>query len=241
MSEVTKWATQGDVLSKRPLRIAMDIDGVLADFTYAFTLLARGLGENEEPAWGAREHKGGYGFDFNVYPVWQALERTPNWWLTLPSLMSELDVYRLNQAIKKESLVFITSRRETVLDGATTWMESSLNGGLTVLAQTRLWLKSMGVLVALTNVVMTGAAVKGEAAAAHGVTCALDDDPKAVLDLDGLGVDTWIMDRGYNRTVLPMANRVGSVAEFLEQVEARYAAGAYGQGEDISAGTPPHG
>src|SRR5262249_1124430 len=109
-----------------PLRLGIDIDGVLADFRSAFheaanRCLGRELDESADPtATRGLEHK-------DVKRIWAFIAKTPNWWMELrayePEQMGRL--YSLARAGGWE-IFFLTNRPSS--------------GGDTVQYQTQWWI-----------------------------------------------------------------------------------------------------
>jgi hypothetical protein len=112
------------------LRIAFDVDGVLADFRTAFHLaaercLGRAVPDAGDPkAAQALEHR-------DVKRVWEYVARTPNWWMTLtayePDQLARL--YRRTRASGWE-VFFVTNR--------------PASAGDTVQFQTQSWIEQHG-------------------------------------------------------------------------------------------------
>ena len=113
------------------MRVGFDVDGVLANFTRAFTKLAVSIGE--APAIVEQEDQREWKFPFHVDRVWREVARTQNWWMTLDPLIDNFELDFINELIRTEEAVyFITNRQESDI-------------GLPVVEQTRLWLRGIGI------------------------------------------------------------------------------------------------
>jgi hypothetical protein len=112
------------------LRLAFDVDGVLADFRTAFHIaaercLGRSVPDTGDPkAAQAMEHR-------DIKRVWEYVAKTPNWWMTLtayePDQVARL--YRLSRTLGWE-VFFVTNR--------------PASAGDTVQFQTQSWIEQHG-------------------------------------------------------------------------------------------------
>ena len=113
------------------MRVGFDVDGVLANFTRAFTKLASNIGEDTGEV--QQEDQREWNFPFHVDRVWREVARTQNWWMTLDPLVDNFEIDYINELIRTEEAVyFITNRHESDI-------------GLPVVEQTRLWLRGIGI------------------------------------------------------------------------------------------------
>ncbi len=192
------------------MRIALDIDGVLCDFSGAAVQAIRDLQLANLPqdyvhtVWSFEDvlKSGQWGI------VFDHLMQQENFWLYLPALSENVEALRTYIAQHGEAgISFITSRPASF--GADTHL------------QTQLWLDeheigSLGMEVFVTE----GSASKRQVIEEERIQFFLDDMPGNVRACAGL-VDhrAFLLDRPYNRADVDLP-RVYSVAEFLLEVEA---------------------
>jgi hypothetical protein len=141
-----------------PLRIGIDMDGVLADFRSAFRATAKAcLGRVfEEPDEPTSDRLIG---EKDVQRVWEHVARTPNWWMTLrpyePEQIARL--YRLTRASGWE-IFFLTKR--------------PASAGESVQFQTQWWIERYGFYLPS---VLTVPGSRGEIANALRLDVVVDD------------------------------------------------------------------
>lgn len=181
-------------------RFGIDIDGVLANFTLAFTSLAsdRGLIDNQL-GWGPEAQKTWF-FDFRVDPVWGAVDEIPNWWMTLLPIPSPGELERLARAAAVHDVYFITNRRRTV--------------GLGVETQSQLWLQGLGIQA--DHVIATQKGKKGKLCAALDLTHFVDDNAENCEEIEAAGIQTYCRTWPYNSEW--SGKRVSSLGQFLSEV-----------------------
>lgn len=199
------------------MRIGYDIDGVFADFTFAATTLARRLGL-VDAAWTCAEQKS-WTFDFDVDPMWRAIENETNWWMTLPPMVEPFEVERVNESIREHDVYFITNRLNKVPYGS-----------LHIEAQTRHWLEGLGVNVARTSVIATPKGSKGRVARALGVEVFVDDNVENLIELRENGVYPVRRIQEYNSATndrLHGVPAVGSLAQFVQRLGTYKTAATY--------------
>ena len=149
------------------MRLLIDVDGVLAEFTYGFTKLATELGLVEKP-WRCHTQKT-WAFDFDVDAVWEELKRRYNWWMTLEPLVDVVEIAVLNELIKAHDVYFVTSRPRTQ--------------GLSAEKQTEYWLAGIGIHTAGASVIATKTGTKGALAKALDINLGWDDHLGNLEDL----------------------------------------------------------
>ena len=176
------------------MKIGIDIDGVMADFTKTFTSLAVSLGLTDKVTHQAIQPT--WHFDFPMSPVWDVIDETYNWWMTLPPLIKRGEIENLNRVVAAHDVYFITSRKNS--------------NGFTAAKQTDLWLQSIGVHTHHAHVITSDN--KGALCAALGITDMLDDNVPNLNDLRAHGITAWCRSWLYNKgEELPC----GSVDDFL--------------------------
>lgn len=171
-------------MSKR-LIIALDIDGVLADFVYGFTLLARNKVNSTIPITWTREQARWDGFkgmdDFQIKATWQHIDASTFFWKALPPLINAKEKASLHALSYATDLYFTTSRRH----------------GVDTIRQTREWIQDH-LNILNPNVIIT--ARKGEVAAAINADYLLDDKAGNVIYAKYHNPKTqcFILNRPYN-------------------------------------------
>lgn len=185
-------------------RLSVDIDGVLDDFTEAFTLKAVTMGLIPK-AWTTAEQPS-WDFDKNLFDdelVWAAIKDSYNWWLTLRPLLSEEETELLNRVIRDHDVYFITTRPRT--------------RGLSAEAQSRYWLESIGLQMGRPSVIATKGGTKGALAAGLNLTVAIDDNVGNLEDYAKEGILAVCRTWKYNKEWLgPRVNDLGTfLTEFV--------------------------
>ena len=189
--------------------VQFDVDGVLADWTKAFTELANGLWgpgtapelqESTAPQWtGPNQFNPPERFN----DTWDALLRTPNWWAGLKPMVG-IDVFhRIARLTMLVPVYFVTNRWHYL--GPANW-------------QTTCWLRNMG--VPNTSVICTKN--KGEAAYLLHTTHSIEDKLENAKDIRDHMLPTsfsYLINRLHNQGTYCPEHRVDSVAQFLDIVE----------------------
>lgn len=177
----------------------VDVDGVLAEFTLAFTREAVKLGL-AKTAWPTPEQLT-WDHDFNVDKVWAVVDSTPWWWARLGRACSIDELALLNKLTYNHRVVFCTNRKAGIPH---------------VQRQTFEWLNKYG--ITYPNVVVSDD--KGGVAKALKIDFSIDDRVKNVNEIAAVGCESYVLDYPYNRNGC-VGKRVGSVTEFLEVVNGR--------------------
>lgn len=171
------------------MKIALDMDGFLAEFTHAFTRLAVELGLTDKP--NTTSEQDDWDFKFRVDPVWQLIDSTPNWWMTLSPLFGADELAMLNKMTGRYDTHVITNRKTV----------PGLNG-FSAREQVYHWLVSMGV----TNIPMSAIHVgthrgaKGKLAKQLGIHIAGDDHIPNLQDYREHGIHAVAIQWKYNAT-----------------------------------------
>lgn len=187
--------------------VQFDVDGVLADFRFTFTRLAKALGETQtivndvdRVAWddyGDLDKKA-------VSRVWNQVKRDPNFWLYAAPLVDYSTFKWINDLQDSHEIYFVTARV-----------------GVQARSQTRRWLEAQG--VSSPAVVMS--ANKGDVADAIGADYAIDDKAGNAIytAYKARACRSYIIDRPYNRfdhsTVGGTVRRAATLGDFLAAVE----------------------
>jgi len=149
------------------VRVAIDVDGVLAEFTLSFTTLATNMGLCEAPRFCKDQQT--WEFEFDVDPVWNVWKGLWNKWMTLDPLIYPWDILKLNDAIRDHDVYFITTRPGT--------------RGLTADRQTEYWLAGLGINTMMSRVIATKAGSKGRLMEALDIEIAIDDSPNYLNEI----------------------------------------------------------
>ena len=190
--------------------VQFDIDGVLADWTKAFTELANGLWgkgtcpelqESTAPQWtGPNQFTPVSRYD----DTWEALLNTPNWWCSLKPMVGIDTFQRIALLMRQVPVYFVTNRWHYLVPANT---------------QTTWWLRQYG--VPNTSVICTKN--KGEFAMMLKATHSIEDKRENAIDIDNyIGMDggkSYLINRLHNQQPYCPERRVDTVAQFLDLVE----------------------
>jgi len=193
--------------------IVFDVDGVLADFSYAFTGLAEKLfgtiqiSDLTQDSWDYVELM----TPSQRIEVWDVLKETPDWWTTLLPIVPDHIFIWINDLTINNEVYFLTNR----------FSHSSPPG-----KQTMNWLKTQGI----SNPRVIVSSRKGEIVSAIKADFAIEDNWSNACAIHWMadGCRTFLIKRGYNemaRKIIPKGIKlVDKVGDFLMQIEeARYA------------------
>ena len=167
--------------------IMVDIDGVLADFVYGFTMLGSEMfglpvkrnGEQEDWSWSGS----GWCTPAQENWIWEALKASPTFWRSLPTLpnVGKPDLSLVASEHLRYPLVFVTSRP-----------------GLTAWRQTVDWLEERGIMEPLV-VRTTRDLRKPTICRSLGLSAAIEDSPSQLEELYKAGIETVKVRWPYNR------------------------------------------
>jgi len=186
--------------------IIFDVDGVLADFDYAFTLLGNSLFGTPisctgiQPEWNFRNCM----TSAQQSVVWDYLRKTPEWWCTLQSLVSSEVFHQINLLSLMYEVYFVTSR---------------VHDCSPVGEQTVSWLRNQGI----HNPRVVVSSKKGEVASAVEANYAIEDNWANACAIhwmtDKPQCQVFLIEREYNkeaRKIIPSNIKiVRTVADFL--------------------------
>lgn len=192
-------------------RIAIDCDGVLANFAKAFIEKLRRyepLHPLTEETWTTWDY-GGLVSPALTKRVWQDIKATPNFWLGVDALSGVGDLARWLVSRAGHDVWICTSRAEVE--------------GMTATKQTDVWLQSVGVRGVNNYLgVMTVPLPeeKWRVYEAMGIEWSLDDKAETVIDAGLIGTfehHAYLLDQPWNRAA-GLRNRVRSVGEYLDKI-----------------------
>ena len=185
-----------------PLRLGIDIDGVLADFRNAFRDTARDCLRREVVSDGATDSSLTH---VDIDRVWNHIARCPNWWMSVrayePAQIANL--YALSRALKWE-VCFLTKRPGSAGDA--------------VQFQTQWWLEQQGFYL---PAVITVPGSRGDLANALRLDVAIDDQFVNCAEIIGASpTKALLMLRDPNPTMRQHAidRGVGVVASLAESL-----------------------
>ena len=186
--------------------VALDIDGVLADFCSPFTRLAVELGLTDRVTTNAAQET--WHFDFPVDPVWDKVDSMYSFWEGLPTLVDAEDMEALYALADEAHIIYVTGRRESAANQTHRWLQDwDFPEGSVFFVPP----KSDKEGVILPN--------------KHQMIGMLEDKPAVLEALAKEGVPMVARDWPYNRHV--SVPRVGSVAAFVERLGVQHREAVY--------------
>ncbi len=191
------------------MKISIDLDGVLCDFTHAACKVisqkwpGRIPDGYSPPDWGYSDNMSKSDWD----EVWKRILSTPAFWSNIRGYHENVIELRkwLNNNPNSE-VYYITSRVDTI--------------GSPALVQSAYWLKDEGLLRLNTQVIVAKLPSKKRAIMdAIGIEYCIDDKPSTVQHCVRSGRRSFIHDRSWNRGEDFGIYRVHSIKEFLDAVD----------------------
>lgn len=189
--------------------VICDVDGVLAEWTEAFTALAATMGMGNRII---TTHDAKYWDDLGglnagqIDSVWRHIKESTGFWRGLKPLASKEEFERIQNLRYQRDVYFVTSRV-----------------GVNVKVQTEEWLIERGIY----DPTVVISAKKGEIAVGLDARWAIDDKASNAVFIKHASPETasYLLSRPYNAGFDPVefgskVRRIGSLAEFLNIVEA---------------------
>jgi len=210
-----------------PFRIAIDVDGVLADFYFGFMAVANGIQPGAFPAdYEPLTQQTDWEFEdvgivdgSLVNKTWDTIrDKVQNFWLSLPSYQKE--VHALHQFLESApndlEVFFVTSRVPSQ--------------GLTVLAQTQKWLRRYKLLRLGSSVIVKPRGIKKSVIyEALDISCSVDDYwpnvPTGLVTILGPKAEQhhgYLLARAWNEKHREDLEVVNSLEEYFEKVVKHY-------------------
>lgn len=186
--------------------VAFDIDGCLASFCEGFTAIAYKLGLTDR-VWHERDRVE-WDFDFNVDPVWRAIDNEPRFWYGLDTHTDDYDHDALAELSKVAHVLYVTGRGGKHLDQVSLW--------------TRRWIVDNGFPDGPVFLV-PGGSTKEEVLRPnrHQLAAVLDDKPAVLETLKSH--DIYAVARAWRYNEHVDAPRAESIADFVDLALARVA------------------
>lgn len=202
------------------MTIALDLDGVLSDFTRAFLDAANEIwpkrfdNESQPIGWDME----GLGFaPGEIDLVWQHIKAQPNWWEQChcyPESAAALKLYLTHRRFERPML-YVTSRCEVA--------------GRSVAEQSRRWLRRLALFPPGKVIVSPSGAEKAHIYARNRVWLSIDDclanvhAADGVRCYDGTPHKAYLLDRPWNRTGRRGNEHVvRNLAEFLSLADRKF-------------------
>lgn len=192
-------------------KIALDADGVLANFLKAFITEAKRMGVGRFPK--DYVHTS-WDFPTDVLTraetsqVWERIKNTTDWWLTLDAFSDSVGALAMFfYTHKHDDIYIVTSRVET--------------NGHSVAWQTERWLMACGVMPQhnyLGIIMVPDSDRKVDIYRAMKIEASIDDRAETVEICDSLpNHKAYLLDRPWN-TSANVKRRVATVSEYLKEV-----------------------
>ena len=192
-------------------RIALDVDGVLADFCWEFTKILHDLDPSQYRRHGDQVYSYDFGADKRTLSLaWDTVKQSENWWETLAPLCSWETARWVQGLVVAGTVIFITSRIPTRGDPPR--------------EQTIRWLRRHNFLPkdGPAPVFIARRKDKAKVMEQEGVDAIVEDSPDVMREVLKAGKDVIVRDWPYNRSViLPRINSLLQLERFLEKGGAR--------------------
>lgn len=191
-------------------KIAIDCDGVLANFTEAYSATVNKI-------WPGRIEPGfipsDWNFDNRLSPeedekVWAAIKATPNFWLGLRAYPENVgSLVRFLVSTKDHDIYIVTSRAQTA--------------GLTIAKQTDKWLLSCSIYPLLNYLAVFPVENSNDKHRIYkyaGIEYSIDDKAETVEQCDRLDNHrAFLLDRKWNQHAT-VKNRISNMDEFFKAI-----------------------
>ena len=193
-------------------KVAIDVDGVLANFTVAFTEVANKVYPGRVPL-NFEPHDFGFNPLFSeaeLAAIWRRVKATENFWLGMnPYHDSVMALARWLIVNQDQDVYLVTSRPATM--------------GMTVTRQTDWWIRSCGIVPVnnyLGVIVVPDSARKVDLYEAGEFDYSIDDKGETVEQCDDLSGwhAAYLLDRPWNQEA-KVKRRVKSLELFLKEIQ----------------------
>ncbi len=210
-----------------PFRIAIDCDGVLADFYFGFMAVANSIQPGAFPV-GYEPLTQQTDWEFEdvgvidgslVNKTWDVIrDKVENFWLSLPTYKKEVhELHQFLESVPNDVEVFFVTSRVP-------------SQGLTVLAQTQKWLRRYKLLRLGSSVIVKPRGVKKSVIyEALGIACSVDDYwpnvPTGLVTILGPKAEKhhgYLLARAWNEKHREDLEVVNSLEEYFEKVVQHY-------------------
>lgn len=193
-------------------KIALDCDGVLADFTHACGTVANMLYPGryvdgwQPPDW----DYGGLYTEAEMDAIWVRVRATPNFWMTLRPYAEHIRALAAFMLSGYGHDVYIVTSRAVTL-------------GETVAMQTKKWLHECGIHDTYNYmgvIPVPDSSAKAGVYRSVGIEMSIDDKAETVEQCDQMKADhrAYLLDRPWNQHG-KVKRRVATVEEFLKEVK----------------------
>lgn len=194
-------------------RIALDVDGVLADFCWEFTKILHDLDHSQYRRHGDQVYSYDFGADeWTLSKAWEIVKQSENWWETLTPLVSWETAGFVKDLVTQRRCIFITSRIPTAGDDP--WL------------QTYRWLQRYNFLPSPccgSVLFVVSREDKHRVMRVAGTEVIVEDSPDVIDSVLRHKGNVIVRDWPYNRDAHPHLPRVRLLAdelpEYLEEVE----------------------